>query len=250
MRVSSRLPCRRAIQVVFACLFFFVTQRAGFSANIEVGIGLMGGASFSKPVKTVKELQYEGLVIQKLDYSCGSAALATVFVHKLGVEVNEQEIIASILKTADLQKVIERKGFSLLDLKRFAKSRGYRAIGYRLDLVSLAALNGPVLTPITVHGYKHFVIVRGVREGRVFLGDPARGKLTVPVGQFSEFWHTANELGGEGGIGFVVLPSGQVSATGGKLSVEQTDHGYLADQQLRTIVKDRTFFVPPVQGEF
>ena len=54
-----------------------------------------------------------------------------------------------------------RRGFSLLDLKRFAASRGFEAAGYGdLTLDELVAM-APVVAPMRVFGFGHFVVVRG-----------------------------------------------------------------------------------------
>ena len=54
-----------------------------------------------------------------------------------------------------------RQGFSLLDLKRFVDGRGYQGIGYgRLELEDLDD-NAPIITPVSFHGYPHFVVYRG-----------------------------------------------------------------------------------------
>jgi predicted double-glycine peptidase len=93
--------------------------------------------------------------------------------------------------------VRSRGGFSLLDLKRFAQAAGLQAEGYGgMTLEELAALDAPAIVPVRIHGLDHFVVMRGVVGGRVVLGDPAFGNLTVSVGQFRGLW--------KGGIAFVV----------------------------------------------
>ncbi|MEE9543712.1 MAG: C39 family peptidase, partial [Thermodesulfobacteriota bacterium] len=174
-----------------ATLFFLIAlsllsplSEAGASA-FSINIG---GIAIEKEIKSLREINISNVVTQKYDYSCGSAAMATLLSY-FGDTVEEREIIDKILKIGDIDKIIKRKGFSLLDLKRFAEGRGYKAEGYRADFLSdLEKLKTPVLLPITINNYKHFVIFRGVSGDRVFLADPAKGNVTLPFYQFEKFW--------------------------------------------------------------
>ena len=102
--------------------------------------------------------------------------------------VSEKEIINTLLKTVNLEKVKQRKGFSLLDLKRFAEFKGYKAAGYKMDMEYLKGLGKPVLVPIKFKNYRHFVIVKAVVGDRVFLSDPAIGNMTMKIGRFQSIW--------------------------------------------------------------
>jgi predicted double-glycine peptidase len=150
---------------------------SGLSANINIGV----------KVKSLKEIRSANVVMQEFDYSCGSAALATLLGY-LNDPVDEKEVIDTILKTGDIEKIIKRRGFSLLDLKRFAETRGFRAEGYGSDLNSMAALNHPVILPIIINNYKHFVVFLGIRGNRVYLADPSKGITTMPLYQFEAVW--------------------------------------------------------------
>jgi predicted double-glycine peptidase len=41
---------------------------------------------------------------------------------------------------------------------------------------------------IDERGYHHFVVIKGMRAGRVLLGDPARGTRSIPRAQFEAAW--------------------------------------------------------------
>jgi len=166
----------------------------------------MGGGRVTKQVKSFKALREEGVIRQQLDYSCGAAAMATLLSFFFQDQVAEPEVIGFIFihgQTPEegLKKYFRRQGFSLLDLKRFAKFRGYQAAGYKEmtleDLLEFLEVDRiPVLVPIKPFGYHHFVIVRGIRGNRVFLADPAVGNTTVTIARFLDIWVD--------GVGFVV----------------------------------------------
>ena len=118
----------------------------------------------------------------------------------VGDPVNEEEIIASILQRADPVKIRARQGFSLLDLKKYAVSRGHEADGYgKLDLLHLAGL-APAIVPTVIGGNDHFVVFRGVEDGHVILADPGFGNRSMTIDQFEAVWPKR--------IAFVVKPKG------------------------------------------
>jgi hypothetical protein len=129
-----------------------------------------------------------GVVRQGFDYSCGSAALATLLSGE--GPVSETEILREAFSglSDDESRHTMEAGLSLLDLKRVAEHRGYRAEGYRIDVNFLPKLRRPVLVFIEPRGYAHFAVLRGIRGDRVFLADPARGNVRDPIWKFLDMW--------------------------------------------------------------
>ena len=86
-------------------------------------------------------------------------------------------------------KVRHRGGFSMLDMKRYVQSRGYRAVGFRgLKLEDIRFFDGPIV-PIKIHGYNHYVVLKNLTpDGRVHLADPAYGNRTLSKKKFEEYW--------------------------------------------------------------
>ena len=172
-------------------LTFALLAASGILAHavtIESGAGSARGM-----VKrhSLKELRDRHVVKQGLDFSCGAAALATLLTYYYGDETSEQDILRIL--TAELSKDEQRRkewrGFSLLDLKRMAQAKGYRAAGYKLTIEQLTQLAAPVIVFIQPLGYPHFAVLRGVDRGRVFLADPARGNLRMSIARFLSEWN-------------------------------------------------------------
>jgi len=148
-----------------------------------------GGTLLYVPVKSFVELRFANVVRQGYDVSCGAAALATLFQFYYGDAVSEQTVIDAMVKLGDKEK-IQKDGFSLLEMKRFAEHRGYVSNGYRVkDVDKLAKLPVPVITLVNVRGYNHFVVVKGVAGGEVFLADPAFGNRSRPIESFAQEWN-------------------------------------------------------------
>jgi hypothetical protein len=59
----------------------------------------------------------------------------------------------------------------------------------------------PIMVPIELFGYKHFVVFRGTRGNRVLLADPAWGTRTMTIDRFESAWLNYGSLGR---VGFVV----------------------------------------------
>ena len=131
----------------------------------------------------------------------------------IGEPVTETDILTQLygLLSDDETGTVRRTGFSLLHLQRVAQARGYNAAGFRLAPEQLRMLSGPVLVFIEPRGYKHFAVLRGVRGDRVYLADPSRGNIRLPIHTFLDQW-----LQDDGrGIIFVAepaagLPEGQM----------------------------------------
>lgn len=182
----------------------------GVACVAAVGLLLWTGTAGAEErvVRSLLEIRHENVVIQKWDLSCGAAALATLLKYQHGEEVSEKEIAIALMKRAeyikDPQLVQRREGFSLLDLKRHVDGRGFIGNGFgKLQMRDIIA-KAPLIVPITTNGYNHFVVFRGVHNGRVLLADPAWGNRTMRVEEFMEHWIDYPTLGR---IGFAVQRS-------------------------------------------
>jgi predicted double-glycine peptidase len=155
----------------------------------QIGIN-DAGLRASRPLRSMKDLRDQDLVKQRFDFSCGAAALATMLRYGFGDDVSEQQILIDLFnQLTDEQKSTARTiGFSLLDLQRVAQVRGYAAEGFRLEPAQLPMLGAPVIVFIEPRGYKHFAVLRGISGDRVYLADPSRGNIRMPVHAFLDSW--------------------------------------------------------------
>jgi predicted double-glycine peptidase len=130
------------------------------------------------------------VVKQQRDYSCGAAALATLMIYYFGDETSERNILDVLVAglTPDELKGKQKSGFTLLDLRRVAQTKGYQAAGFKLTSDQLKQLATPVIVFVQPFGYKHFAVLRGIDRGRVFLADPSRGNLRMSMGRFLSEW--------------------------------------------------------------
>lgn len=143
---------------------------------------------YAVPVRSMAERRYLTVVRQKYDFSCGSAALATLLRYHYGGQATESSVFMGMWQTGD-QPLIRQQGFSLLDMKRYLSARGIRSEGYVVTLDEVARTRVPGIALIDMRGYRHFVVIKGVSGGRVLIGDPSLGIRLVDAKSFASMWN-------------------------------------------------------------
>ena len=171
------------------CLLPLLTGTLSASASPagRVEIPVQSGGAFSVPVFSMKEQRFQKTLHQQYDFSCGSAALATLLTHHYNFPVSEQDVFREMFTRGDQAK-IKKEGFSLLDIKNYLASHGFEADGYVTELDKLSAAKVPAIVLVKEQGYFHFVVVKGLRDGRVLIGDPSSGTRVISRNKFAEIW--------------------------------------------------------------
>jgi len=146
-----------------------------------------GLASYRVPVTSFKDVPFKSVVRQQYDYSCGSAALATLLHYHYGRPVTETDVFKAMWAGGDQAK-IRKVGFSLMDMKRYLAEQGFVGDGYRVNINLLSQATAPTIAVIRVQNYKHFVVIKGVRDGKVLVGDPALGLRIYTADEFRQVW--------------------------------------------------------------
>jgi predicted double-glycine peptidase len=152
-----------------------------------VDLAVPGGMRFAVPVTSMKAMRFKATLRQQYDFSCGSAALATLLTHHYQFPVDEQTLFKEMFIRGDQQK-IRREGFSLLDMQRYLATRGFKADGFELPLQKLFDAKLPAIVLIDEKGYHHFVVIKGEADGRILLGDPSSGTRAIARERFEQIW--------------------------------------------------------------
>lgn len=184
-------------------------------------------------VRPLAEQQYKNIVHQAYDYSCGSAALTTVLNGYLGRQFQERQIMDGLLKYGETDKIVQRRGFSLLDMKRLVTALGHPSGGYKGTFDDLKKLDHPAIVPIHYAGFKHFVVVKKYQDGRVFVADPALGNISFPEERFKAVW--------DNNVMFIIFPNGFKPHS--QLELTESDLRYVDDKTV-----DLAAFVEVVPG--
>lgn len=196
--------------------------------QFELPLAMVGGGASPEDatMEPYSEFKFRNIVHQTYDYSCGSAALVTVINNYLGIPVTEQQAMEGMLAYGERDKIIARRGFSLLDMKRYVVNLGGDAQGFRADMKDMAELKQPGIVPIQYAGFKHFVVFRGIRGDKVFIADPAMGHIVFSTEEFAQLWDH-NTL-------FVLYPPKNKPATLALLSLSDKELGVIDTDLVRT----------------
>ena len=168
---------------------FFIFALGVYSNVHASDFGIVGGnRAFSLSVTSFKDQRFEAVVPQEYDFSCGSAALATLLKYHYKMPVTEQEILDAMYTVGDQEK-IKKQGFSLLDMKQYLTTLGLNADGYSINFETIRKASVPGIVLINTNGYMHFVVVKGINQNHILVGDPALGARKVSREDFIDMWN-------------------------------------------------------------
>jgi predicted double-glycine peptidase len=141
-------------------------------------------------VKNYVQIQRQNIVMQRRDFSCGAACLATIGRYYWEDNVDEQlflEALDEILTDEEIHDRIEN-GLAMTDLRRAAVLVGYQAIVGQTTFDQLGQVKVPMIVGISPGGHDHFVVLRGTDFDWVYIADPIRGNMRMPAREFREQW--------------------------------------------------------------
>lgn len=168
-------------------LLFVLGTNGALAGAVMISSG--NGIYSIHQISSYKEALFKEVIRQRYDFSCGSAAVATLLTHHYGDPVTEHQVFREMYEHGDQNK-IQEQGFSLLDMKMYLQNRNYRADGFRVSLDKLSRNVGiPAIALINLQGYKHFVVVKAVDSQRVLVGDPAKGRRIIARPEFEAMWN-------------------------------------------------------------
>jgi predicted double-glycine peptidase len=143
-----------------------------------------------KKVWSWQELKRRNVVMQRRDYSCGAAALATLVNFYWGDNLTELQILRELAQMLTPEEQVDRitNGLSLTDLRRVAVQMGYQATIGTLRFRELTESKVPLVVGIDFEGYEHFVVYRGWDGEFVYVADPLQGNWRIPTSEFVRMW--------------------------------------------------------------
>lgn len=157
-------------------------------ARAEVQLQRESGGDFSVKVMTWWDIPFRSVIRQRFDFSCGSAAVATLLTHHYGRPTPEMGPFKAMWAAGD-RDLIRKVGFSMYDMKNHLTNMGYRAEGFKLTVAELGKVKRPVIVLIDLKGFKHFVVIKGMNKGRVLTGDSVLGLTQYSTEDFAKMWN-------------------------------------------------------------
>jgi predicted double-glycine peptidase len=193
-------------------------------------------------VRSYELLKQRNIVMQKRDFSCGAAAVATIARYYWDDKVDEDLFLRAldrVLTKAEIEDRI-KNGLAMSDLRRAAVIAGYQSAVGRLTFEKLGESKVPVVVGIKPDGHKHFVVYRGTDFMWVYVADPIRGNLRMPVREFVSQWqeHAVLVLHKPG---HKVKEFSALSLTDADLMRGETTDQYIRSQAIRQPDNERMF---------
>jgi predicted double-glycine peptidase len=169
-------------------LFLVACAGIAEAAPLRIGNIIPDAGPVRVNVTSMRGLRYVDMVPQHTDFSCGAASLATILKYAYGRDVTEFDVIQGLFKVSD-PKVVQKEGFSLLDLKNYVETLGFRGRGYKIEPAVLNRIKIPVIVLLDIKGYKHFVVFEKAEGDRIYIGDPALGNRVMTREDFVKSWN-------------------------------------------------------------
>lgn len=183
--MTPRLPFRRTLVGLLAAAGATLVSSPA-TAQIRLANETAGG-NYRLQVMSWWEIPFRSVVRQGRDFSCGSAALATLLTYHYDRPTPETLVFQRMWLDGDQAK-IRKVGFSLFEMKSYLTSIGFKAEGFKLKIADLTRVRRPMIALITLKGFKHFVVIKGVKGGRVLVGDPMLGLSDYSLKDFAKIW--------------------------------------------------------------
>lgn len=125
-------------------------------------------------------MKKELIILQDGYKDCGSACLLSI-IRYYGGDIPLSNLVELTNTT--------KNGTNLLELKKTAKTLGLDAIGYKVsELSKLSEIDRPFIAQLNISNNTHFVVVYKIKEDKILMMDPSKGKVLIDIFEFSNLW--------------------------------------------------------------
>ena len=151
----------------------------------------------STPI-TWQAIQKKNVVKQNVDYSCGSASLATILTYFYNQPTSEAQIVQDL--------ALDKQMASFQDLANVSQKYGFIGRGIATNYDSLKKIKIPAIVYLNHNRTDHFSVLRAIDDTHVYLADPSWGNRTLTRKQFEKIWNTRNDAQYQGKV-LLILPT-------------------------------------------
>jgi predicted double-glycine peptidase len=216
-----------AFAILIALLPNFFPEAGTDKQTAVFSTGYKGEIRIREDIASFSEQKFNNIVKQEHDFSCGSAALATVLNYYLNENLSEKQVIRGLMEFGDKDQIKELRAFSLWDMQQFLDAIGYKSGGYKATMEDLTNKDHwPCIIPINVYNYKHFVVLKGIYKDHVFVADPFIGNSSYSMAKFKKIWDDS--------VMFIVWADKEKTVP--KLKLKRKDLRYIDEEFQETLM--------------
>jgi len=120
------------------------------------------------------------IVLQDGNKDCGSACLLSI-IRFYGGNISINKLVEMTNTT--------KEGTNFLNIKKASFELGLNAFGYKIDdFNNLYEIDSPFIVQLIDNNYTHFVVVYKIKNDKLVIMDPAKGKIIITKDEFISKW--------------------------------------------------------------
>ena len=120
------------------------------------------------------------IFLQDGNKECGSAALLSI-IRYYGGDIPINKLVEMTNTT--------KEGTNFLNLKNASQKLGISVSGYKINKYEqLNELTPPFIAQFSENGYNHFVVIYKIKNDKVLIMNPAKGKEVIKKDEFLKKW--------------------------------------------------------------
>ena len=183
-------------------------QIVAFTSGLTLLINFSSNIAIAQTITPYRSLRYQQTVGQTNIYTCGAAAVATLFTHFYNQSVGELEVLEIAEKIMEESgKNPEESGLNAFSLKQALITQGIDADVKEVTLEQLKEYFKRGGLPIVIHvtiPQPHYLLAVGLVEDWLIVSDPTLGRGMFPL-------ENLNTQKGFSGIVIMARPSAEVA---------------------------------------
>ncbi len=213
MRLHIRKTQRERALYINSSLRILALLSVSLFAHADININ-QNEFCITKKVVSWIETRNKNLTRQNFDYSCGSAALSTIFSYYYDKNITENDILIDIANSIGLYieklDVKKKSSISFADLTEYVQRSKFRAIGIAVGFDEILNLKIPAIIFVKIRNQEHFTALKSSDETNVYLADPTFGNISVSHSKFKEMFFQRAGFDDQGKI-LIILPKKEIA---------------------------------------
>jgi predicted double-glycine peptidase len=149
---------------------------------------------FFDKVESYHDLKNKNVVLQKEEFSCGAASVATILKQQFHIRKSENSILKDIFKNSTKEDInrIKNTGLNLSEIKEYLIRQNLNVkagiIKGKFPVKEFIESKNPIIVHLENSDYTHFTVLTYISNYEAHLSDPSEGNITMPISEFYSVW--------------------------------------------------------------